>query len=216
MKKVAGMRESDLRKQLLKHHHYLYTLYKSKPKEKCRPKQTKKLLIDGTFYQLRTICQILNITCNDIIPMKKESFQEICNKNEYDQSTLTNANLDGDQTIFYTSNKKRKNPATSTPESAFKRLERSLKDMSANTRSHGSSKDFIAANIAAAKTHNRTNQSKLTSNHKKRNPRAPNLNNSKPIASNTRSRAPSFNKSAVRQQQNIKDKSDKLQKSAQK
>ena len=32
--------------------------------------------------------------------------------NEYDQSTLTNANLDGDQTIFYTSNKKRKNPAT--------------------------------------------------------------------------------------------------------
>lgn len=74
------MRESDLRKQLLKHHHYLHKLYKSKPKQKCRPKQTKKLLNEGTFYQLRTICQILNKTCNGIIPMKKESFQEICNK----------------------------------------------------------------------------------------------------------------------------------------
>ena len=51
-----------------------------------------------------------------------------------DQSTLKNENLDGDQTIFYASNKKLKNPSTSTPEFAFKRLERSLKDMSTNTR----------------------------------------------------------------------------------
>ena len=116
-----------------------------------------------------------------------------------DQSIMTNANLDGEQTIFYASNKKsNKKPATSTPEFAFKRLEISLKDMSTNTRSRGS-KDFIAANKAAAKTDNQTNQSKLP-NNKKRNPRTPNLNNSKPIASNTRSHAPSFNKPAVRQQ----------------
>ena len=64
-----------------------------------------------------------------------------------DQSTLTNANLDGDQTIFYASNKKRKIPSTSTPEFAFKRLERLLKDMSTNTLSLGGSKDFIATKL---------------------------------------------------------------------
>ena len=100
-----------------------------------------------------------------------------------DQSTMTNAYLDGEQTIFYASNKKKKTLTTSTPEFAFKRVEKSLTDISTDTRSRGN-KDFIAANKAAAKTHNQTNQSKLP-NNKKRNPQNPNLNNSKPIASNT-------------------------------
>ena len=162
---------------------------------------------------------------NQTYLQEKNAFDELLNRsamiptyNEHtfqgDQSTMTNAHLDGEQTMFYASNKKsNKKPTTSTPEFTFKRLQKSLKDISTNTRSRGN-KDFIAANRAAAKTHNRTNQSKLPSN-KKRNPRNPNLNNSKPIASNIRSHAPSFNKSAVRQLQNIKEKSDKLQKSAQ-
>ena len=138
---------------------------------------------------------------------ERNAFAELLNQtpnyNEHsfqgDQSTMTNAHLNDDQTILYASNKRsNKKPATSTPEFAFKRLEKSLKDISTNIRPHGT-KDFIAANKAAAKTHNRTNQSKVSTN-KKRNPRQPNLNNSKPVASNTRSHAPSFNKSAVRQQ----------------
>lgn len=74
------MQEDMLRKQLLKHQHYFYKLYMSKPKEKCRPKETKALLNKGTFYQLRTLCHVLNKTCNGFIPMKKESFEEICKK----------------------------------------------------------------------------------------------------------------------------------------
>ena len=153
---------------------------------------------------------------------ERNAFDELLNRsptyNEHsfqgDQSTMTNAHSNDDQTIFYASNKRsNKKPSTSTPEFAFKRLEKSLKDISTNNRPRGT-KDFIAANKAAAKTHNRTNQSKASTS-KKRNPRQPNLNNSKPVASNTRSQAPSFNKSSVRQQQNIKEKSDKLQKSAQ-
>ena len=74
------MRDNDLRNQLLKHQHHLYKLYKSKPMEKCRPKETKKLLNNGTFYQLRTICHVLNKTCNGLIPMKKQISEEICYK----------------------------------------------------------------------------------------------------------------------------------------
>ena len=80
---------------------------------------------------------------------------------------MTNEHLDGEQTIFYASNKKsNKKPTTSTPEFAFKRLEKLLKEISTNTRSRVN-KDFIAANKAAAKTHNQTNQSKLPNNKKR-------------------------------------------------
>ena len=74
------MRESDLRRLLLKHQKYLYELYKSQPKDKCRPQETMGLLKNGTFYQLRTICHLLHKTCNGLIPMRKEYFEEINNK----------------------------------------------------------------------------------------------------------------------------------------
>lgn len=50
------------------------------PKENCRSKKTKILLDMGTFSQLRTICHLLHKTCNGKVPMKKESFEEICKK----------------------------------------------------------------------------------------------------------------------------------------
>ena len=85
---------------------------------------------------------------------------------------MTNAHSDGKQTILYASKEKsNKRPTTSMSEFAFKRLEKSLKDISTNNRPRGT-KDFIAANKAAAKTHNRTNQSKASTS-KKRNPPHP-------------------------------------------
>ena len=74
------MHENALRKQLMKHQIYLYKLYVSKPKDKRRPKETKNLLKSGTFHQLQTICRVLHKTCNGFIPMKKETFEEICSK----------------------------------------------------------------------------------------------------------------------------------------
>ena len=118
-------------------------------------------------------------------------------------------------------------PKTSTPDNALKLLEKSLQKVPANPRP---GKNFLAANKSAVANQSVINQSIKNQTKQKappkksKNPRKPNLNNSKPVATNTRAkklsaaegvaRTASFNKSAVEQEPNIKEKTEKLQRAA--
>lgn len=82
------MKNIRLRKQLIKHRRYLYKLYMSKPKPKCKPNETRDLLNKGGYLQIRSICRILHKTCNGEIPMKTETFNEI--KSKHLLNTLRN------------------------------------------------------------------------------------------------------------------------------
>ncbi len=125
--------------------------------------------------------------------------------------------INKEENLFHTSRKRGRSTISSpiTPDRALKQVEKNLKDISAPR----ATKDFIAANISAVS--NRSTVQRTPP--KARNPRNPNPNNSRPIATNTRSKLaavrneeelPSFNRSAKKQGRHIKEKTDQLQKSA--